>query len=412
MTHAAPLAAPLAAPAAAPTATPSGAADVLDYERLFADYQAGLVDRLRGFGAAAQCLSLWVPDEDPATSLRNLWDAAAAAGEREITVYIGPDTAAVLDDDAVLATAARFGVATLTHGRAGWLVEVQELRTAQPVPERAAARPSRRAVVRVADGAMAPHSPSPGPIGTTDLVSPIYAAAIAQASADVRHEGEPHGIGGVGVHAVVEGTALWLDVDPATHVITRASFTAPTDTQRGLMERLCGLIEGMPVLDAADHGVQHLELGLRDHWSHRPVPGIVTPRSADPCFGLPLALVRAALGEYREATGYREQRSAHDPGPGPRWREMGPAARSAEIRDVLDISAAAHGGAPGDITLVAIELDVRLVLRVHDTLLASGGPAMILAIERGLRAAIDPRLEVVLEEIRDRNRKRRLAVVE
>jgi hypothetical protein len=110
--------------------------EVLDYERLFADYRTGLVDRLRGFGPAAECLSLWVPDEDHATSLRNLWDAAAAAGESEIAVYIAPTTVAELDEDDVLATAARFGVATLTHGRAGWLVEVQALRDAEPVSER------------------------------------------------------------------------------------------------------------------------------------------------------------------------------------------------------------------------------------------------------------------------------------
>ncbi|HET6584541.1 MAG TPA: hypothetical protein VFG69_13860, partial [Nannocystaceae bacterium] len=119
------------------TAIPLPAAsEVLDYERLFADYRTGLVDRLRGFGPAAECLSLWVPDEDHATSLRNLWDAAAAAGETAIAVYIGADTVAMLDEDVVLAIAARFGVATLSHGRAGWLVEVEALRPAEAMLER------------------------------------------------------------------------------------------------------------------------------------------------------------------------------------------------------------------------------------------------------------------------------------
>ncbi len=392
-------------------AAPITATDVLDYERLFADYHSGLVDRLRGFGAAAECLSLWVPDEDPATSLRNLWDAAAAAGEREITVYVGAATATLLDDDAVLATAARFGVATLTHGRAGWLIEVQELCAAEAAPRRVPEH-APHAAARLQRCAVAPMRKSSVPNAESAGLNPIYAAAIAQAAADVRHEGEHRPGAAVGVSALVDGTALWLSVDPTTHVITRATFTSAPADLRGLMERLCSMIEGMPVLDAADHGVQHLELGLRDHWSHRPVPGIVTPVSADSCFGVPLALVRAALHEYRCATGYAEQRSAHDPGPGPRWRGLDAAARTAEIRTILDACADSHGGAAGDIALVAIELDVRLLLRVQDPLLARGGPAMVFAVEQALRAAIDPRLEVVLEEIRDRNRKRRLAVVE
>jgi hypothetical protein len=52
------------------------------------------------------------------------------------------------------------------------------------------------------------------------------------------------------------------------------------------------------------------------------------------------------------------------------------------------------------------------VLRLDEALLSEGGPRLVFELEQALRDAIDPRLEVVLEEIRDRNRKRRLAVVE
>jgi len=52
------------------------------------------------------------------------------------------------------------------------------------------------------------------------------------------------------------------------------------------------------------------------------------------------------------------------------------------------------------------------VLRIDDALLSRCGARIVLDVEQALRHTIDPRLEVVLEEIRDRNRKRRLAVVE
>lgn len=378
--------------------------EVLDYEQLYADYQTGLVDRLRGFGAAAECLSLWVPDEDPGTSLRNLWDAAAAAGEREIAVYLGPTTTASLDGDDVLDTAARFGVATLTHGRTGWLVEVQELRAAAPIVERRAVAPRVRAVVRDTTTNTTVDT-RPG------AIHPAYVDAVARAAADLQHEGVLSADAGeVLLRAEDHGCTLSLVVDRETHVIRRAAFTdAP---HAGVMERFCALVEGVPILDAADHGAARLELSLREHRAHRPVAGIVTPRSADPCFALPQALVRAALAEYRAQTGFADWISTHDAGPAAPWRAMSPADREAAVRTVLDTFVAAHGGRPGAVELVAVEIDVRLVLRLDDALLVDGGARLVFELEQALRDAIDPRLEVVLEEIRDRNRKRRLAVVE
>lgn len=374
--------------------------EVLDYERLFADYTTGLVDRLRGFGPAAECLALWVPDEDPATSLRNLWDAAAAAGERELALWIGPATAAALDEDSVLATAARFGVATLTRGRAGWLVEVQELRTAAPVAiERTnVARP--RAATTVDTRA-----------SSRPTAAAIYGAAIAHAAGSPLHEGElPTDPGLERIEVEQQGVALALSIEPATHCIRHATFRNAATGHRGLMERFCTLLEGVPLLDAADHAVQRLEFALRDHWSHRPVAGIVTPRAADPCFELPLALIRRALADYRTRTGYAERTSTYDPGPSAAWKSLGTAEQRAAVRTVLERFSAERGGAPDDVELLSIEFDVRLVLRVDEHMTARGGAGVVLDIERALRDAIDPRLEVVLEEYRDRNRKRRLAL--
>jgi hypothetical protein len=60
-------------------------------------------------------------------------------------------------------------------------------------------------------------------------------------------------------------------------------------------------------------------------------------------------------------------------------------------------------------SLVAIEFDVRLVFRAAPNLEL---PRLTMALERAIRHDIDPRLEVYLEEIRDRNKLRRLAIVE
>jgi len=312
----------------------------------------------------------------------------------------------VLDSDEVLATAARFGVATLTFGRTGWLVEVQELRAAAPMGE-------RRAVLSRPQVAVAEATPSPATetAAETAAIPPIYVAAIARAAEHLRHEGEVQpSTERVHVHVQIENTTLSLVVDPSTHVIDRAAFAnAP---HPGVMETFCALLESVPILDAADHGALRLELALRDERSHRTVAGIVTVQSLAPCFRLPTALVRAALAEYRTRTDFSECVSTHDPGPGASWRAMAAPERAAKIRTALDGFAKKRGGTPGAIELIAVEIDIRLVLRIDDALLSRCGARIVLDVEQALRHTIDPRLEVVLEEIRDRNRKRRLAVVE
>jgi hypothetical protein len=309
----------------------------------------------------------------------------------------------MLDEDDVLRTAARFGVATLTHGRAGWLLEVQELHTAELEPRASTGKASAHPRTCTA---------APIVVAEHDGIHPMYRAAIERCADEASHEGalvdEP---GCERVECVRNGVSLALCVDPTTHCIRHAAFQGAPTGHRGLMERFCALLEGVPLLDAADHGVQRLELALREHWAERPVPGIVTPRAADPCFELPLALIRGALVHYRARTGYAERVSTWDPGPGAAWKATAAEARQAAIRSVLDGVVVARGGAAGDVQLLAIEFDVRLVLRVGDGIVAAA-PQLVFELERALRDSIDPRLEVVLEEIRDRNRLRRLAVVE
>jgi len=379
------------------------ATEVLDYESLYSDYQSGLVDRLRGFGPAAECLSLWVPDEDPLTSLRNLWDAAATAGQDEIAILLGADTVARLDADAVLAMAARFGDATLTRGRRCWLVEIHDLHPATPVV----------AMRGPAIAAVAPASTTTPVARPTHVgIHPLYADAIERAAADAHHEGRVPPSTDLDVLRVqAQGVELELAVDPRTHGIRHAAFTGAPTGHRGLMERFCALLEGVPLLDAADHAVIRLEFALREHWSRRPVPGIVTPRAADPCFELPLSLIREALAAYRARTGYADRTSTWDAGPSARWTALAPAERRDAIRAAVHPVLAERGRSIDDVEVVAIEFDVRLVMRIHAAG-DSGRPQLAMDLERAVRDAIDPRLEVVLEEVRDRNKLRRLAIVE
>lgn len=62
--------------------------EVLDYETLVADFENKLMTKLRSFGADAEYLEMWVPDDDPVKSILNMVEAAQAFGRDAIAVHI------------------------------------------------------------------------------------------------------------------------------------------------------------------------------------------------------------------------------------------------------------------------------------------------------------------------------------
>jgi hypothetical protein len=66
--------------------------EVLDYEQLVADFETKLVTQLRKFGADANYLEMWVPDQDPVKSILNMVEAAEAYGQDEIAVSVASVT--------------------------------------------------------------------------------------------------------------------------------------------------------------------------------------------------------------------------------------------------------------------------------------------------------------------------------
>jgi hypothetical protein len=371
--------------------------DTLDFDALVADYNDGLVARLRGFGPAAAGLALWVPDEDPHVCLRNLWDAAASSGMPSLTVEIGAGTASRLDVDRVLRTAARFGVATSRPTRDGLWLEVTALRPAAPL------------LPIASHDAAVPRSAASAPARTREVLPEVYRAAIGHAAAVAVHDAPVIAESPlVLVEGVDADVTLSLAVDPVSTCIVIAGFAGAGDRDEiGMLEALCLVIEGLPVLEAADHGVLRLERALRR--GDAPVPGIVTPRAVASAFDRPHALLRAALAHARAVMEVPGITSTYDPGPSPHWRHLDRRGREAVVATVVDAFTRAQALPEATFSLVAIEHDVRLVFRAEAT---PSLPALVMALERSIRTAIDPRLEVYLEEIRDRNKLRRLAVVE
>ena len=106
----------------------------IDYERAVADFEAGLVDTLRGFGSADEYLELWVPGEDPVVSLCNMIDAAGTAGHDSIAIFIGGETAQYLDQDRLLVAAGKLGEVRLEADGGGLSLDVTDILKALKEP--------------------------------------------------------------------------------------------------------------------------------------------------------------------------------------------------------------------------------------------------------------------------------------
>ncbi|MCG8555206.1 MAG: hypothetical protein MJD61_07945 [Proteobacteria bacterium] len=384
----------------------------LDFDQLCADYRSGLATKLRGFGPSADYLELWVPDEDPMRSVANMLDAAAELGRPELTLRMGAATTASMDLAELEQAAREFGRVRLVRLEDGVVLAVDALRAPRrSVPQ----RPRERAATRTAlHGAPETAQARPAHVGRRLGMGDVYAKAIGEGLSRIGFERAPkESTGSLTVRGEVGSVALWLVVDTRAQVVRDACFSGTRNAlERALLDRLCALCLGLPLQEASDHGVIRLEHTLRDRAQPPPVPGIVTPQAADPAFALPLELLRLAAARYREQTGNHEVANFHDRLPGAGWLAMSEPERLASLRRSITRNAGPLGYHPERIEVLAIQLDVRVVLRMSRLIAEHEKPGLAMRIERAIRDEIDPRLEVLLAELKDRNKLRRLALLQ
>lgn len=374
---------------------------VLDFEALVADYQAGLLNRLRGFGAAASHLDLWVPDEDPLKSIENMLDAAASAGLERLRLALGVATLRRVDREALLSVASAFGVATLRSDGDGALLAIDELQLPEsdraPLTSRVPAEKTEATLSRLE----APVSPEAFPS--------MLGACYRLAPRAIRHRGLPVGCDGCAVSTAERGgVLLGVTVDASGIVASMRHQGAPTDYAAIVLDVLCDACIGRPVLDVRDHAVARIEAQLRLAGHLTPVAGIVVPETADPVFAWLQAVLRTAVAPLLRGG---QDMNDFDPGPRESWLRMDDAMRRRATEVVLSAFARRRGLAPSTFHVVGIELDVRVTVRLEGVS-SSTTPGLVLAAERALKRNLEPRLEVFVADSKDRNKKRRLAVVQ
>ena len=100
----------------------------LNYEELVRAFEEALVTKLRGHGAEADYLEMWVPDEDPVKSLLNMVEAAAAYGRDDIAIEVAAETLSEVQVNELLAILRDIGAPRVTARAGGRLIEVTGLR--------------------------------------------------------------------------------------------------------------------------------------------------------------------------------------------------------------------------------------------------------------------------------------------
>lgn len=64
----------------------------INYEQLVESYENRLLNQLRSHGVDLDFLEMWVPDENPVSSLLNMVEAAGAFGVESFTVRVNRET--------------------------------------------------------------------------------------------------------------------------------------------------------------------------------------------------------------------------------------------------------------------------------------------------------------------------------
>ncbi|HEX4048188.1 MAG TPA: hypothetical protein VH309_10160, partial [Elusimicrobiota bacterium] len=374
------------------------------YDDLVRDYLDSLNAKLRNFSVEPAFLATWVHDEDDHASLYELFAAARSAGRRELAVAVGPASAKRLDEARLRALLAPLGAVSVARAAGGaWEVSVA-LGEGAPPPRadvRApAAKPAEAAKARVAAPASAAPAREPGEL------HPAYRAALERLSARPRFEGPAPAApaGGLVVEAD-EGGARLAVAAGADGVVAAAAHSGAAGALRGALDGLCGLLPGRPLREGRDHALIRLEALLRDRSVAAPAAGLVTPRNADPVFAVPEKLIRAAYRDWAAKTGAEPGWNFWDDSPSDAWLKLTAEERLSRAKAAV-LEACRELGVPeAGVEVLDVLNGCRLVLAAAPETVKPGFAPRLMRLEERVKSKLDPRLELQLESLEDRNRR-------
>lgn len=211
------------------------------------------------------------------------------------------------------------------------------------------------------------------------------------------------------IEVSLEGLTLTVAIDPRGQApILEAGHRGTAPPALAAADRFCALIEGLPIQEAAEHGVLHLLAELRDPGEPPPVAGILTVQSSGDVFVLLQRLIRGVYAAYLSEAGEARQWNRWNPRMPSDWLRLGKERQASGLKPILADQLAIEGLTSDDMWISDIERGLRIVVSFGVAVPAWDKPSLLMRLERRLRNATGKRLEVYAEEMIDQNAIRRL----
>jgi hypothetical protein len=387
-------------------------AATVKYETLVRAYEQALVDVLRHHSAGEAYLELWVPDEDPVKSILNMIEAAQAAGRDGLAVEVSSRTLSSEQTARLELLAARYGAVTVVPAGTSYMISVADLRSGPAEPaEHATNVPARSPAAKVAV-AGGTHNSEDAPLAE---IIPALAPSLVPDQAGLTHEGQLAETENLVLVRVESGQgALAVLADPHTHLIVAARHDSFSSEQRRLVaEMTCRTIEARTVQDAGEHGALLALHRMHGLAGRQPLRGILLPRNGGTAFVVITKMLRELRRRYADAAGIPAAVNVFEPAPSARWQSLPAAEKMRDVQVEIDKFAQARRLSIGVVRAERIEKDLtghdlRVVISIDTEHSVADKPAMMRALERQLKAAVEDRLQLYLDPLKDRNKIRRL----
>ncbi len=354
--------------------------EVIDYEKLVNDYNDSLNSVLRGFRPKYDFLELWVPDANPISSVKNLVESAINQGHCAVSLFFSAEVLEQINFDALC----------------------KEMKSYGPIEQESTAGGKTIHLNRIE-----------GKIKSSEMIDPLYKENIIELYESLAHQGSILEDGdNLLIRSTTEGVSLFGAVHVASHTIHRARFSGTNRTvEAALLEGLCRIIEGLPIQEAADHGLIKLEYMLRDKSQARGVKGIANVFNYPPIFKMAQTLVRDLFATYIKKTGYKVVDNFYHPAISQKWKALPESDKSEAVTKVFEHLLKKEGGPYGKyavtLNILGIELHRRININIQGELPAETRAALYMDFEKELRKELEPSIEVFSQNIKDHNAIRR-----
>jgi hypothetical protein len=183
---------------------------------------------------------------------------------------------------------------------------------------------------------------------------------------------------------------------------------ASTPVDRGACDSFCAVVQGLPVQEAAEHGVIHLIERLRDPYESPPVLGILTPGSCGEVFVRLESQIREIYSAYQAESGDVSGWNQWNPRVPAEWLRLDKEQQAQQLKPIIASHLSEQGLTSEDLWISDIERGIRVVISFGEGVPLAEKPKLLMQVERRLREATGKRIEVYAHEMTDKNVLRRL----